>query len=97
MKGRDVSDEEGMEETPDPGETGEAVRIRLDREQRVRDAVGEMPERCRRLLELLYLDSSNPSYEEIAQKLSMPVPSIGPTRARCLEKLRRVLRQRGVR
>jgi RNA polymerase sigma factor (sigma-70 family) len=97
VKHRDVSDEEGMEETPDPAETSEAVRVRADREQKVRDAIGEMSERCRRLLELLYLDPSDPSYVEISEKLNMPVPSIGPTRARCLEKLRRLLRQRGVR
>ena len=96
MKHRDVSDEEGMEATPDPAETSEVVGIRADREQKVREAIGEMAHRCRRLLELLYLDPSNPTYVEISEKLKMPVPSIGPTRARCLEKLRATLRRRGV-
>ncbi len=96
MKHRDVSDEEGMEGTPDPAETSEEVGIRSDREQKVREAIGEMADRCRLLLELLYLDPSDPSYFEISEKLKMPVPSIGPTRARCLEKLRSTLRRRGV-
>ncbi len=96
MKHRDVSDEEGMEATPDTAETGEEAGIRSDREQKVREAIGEMADRCRQLLELLYLDPSDPSYAEIREKLKMPVPSIGPTRARCLEKLRVTLRRRGV-
>jgi hypothetical protein len=32
---------------------------------------------------------SSPSYEEIGAALGMPVGAIGPTRARCLDKLRR--------
>ena len=97
MKHRDLSGEEGMEETPDPSETSEVVQIQLDREQKVREAIADMPDRCRRLLEFLYLDPSSPSYVEIGEKMGMPVPSIGPTRARCLEKLRRLLGQRGIR
>jgi len=97
MKHRDVSDEEGMEETPDTAETSEDARIRCDQEQNVREAVSEMADRCRRLLELLYLDTSDPSYADVSEKLKMPVSSIGPTRARCLDKLRVMLRRRGVR
>jgi DNA-directed RNA polymerase specialized sigma24 family protein len=47
-------------------------------------------------MEMLYFDPKNPSYEEIARALQMPVPSIGPTRARCLEKLRILLKRKGI-
>ncbi len=93
---RDVSDADGMEEAPDPTVSMEQIRVVSDRQQKVRDTIAEMPERCRRLLSLLYLDSKSPSYEEISVKMSMPVPSIGPTRARCLDKLRRLLRRKGI-
>lgn len=96
MKHRSVSDEERLEETPDPGETTEQIRIRTDRQQKVRDTIDGMSDRCRRLLELLYFDHSSPSYVEIGKRLNMPVPSIGPTRARCLDKLRTLLRRRGI-
>ena len=96
MKHRDLSDEEGMEETPDPTETSEETGIRSDREQKAREAIAEMAERCRKLLELLYLDQTEPGYAEISEKLKMPVASIGPTRARCLEKLRTMLRRKGI-
>lgn len=48
-------------------------------------------ERCRRLLVALYFDPDEPSYTEIAQRLGMAPGSIGPTRARCLERLREIL------
>jgi RNA polymerase sigma factor (sigma-70 family) len=48
-------------------------------------------ERCHDLLLALYFDPQEPSYDEVAARLGMPVGSLGPTRARCLEHLKRVL------
>jgi len=56
-------------------------------------AVDELPERCQELIRLLYFDSAEPTYAEVSHRLGMPVASIGPTRARCLEKLRKFLQQ----
>jgi RNA polymerase sigma factor (sigma-70 family) len=50
-------------------------------------AFAALSERCKRLLRLLMADEE-PSYEEVGAALGMPVGSIGPTRIRCLEKLR---------
>lgn len=60
----------------------------LEEEQAVRDALAEVPERCRELLRLLYFVVPEPSYDEIARRLRVPRGSLGPTRRRCLEKLR---------
>jgi len=46
---------------------------------------------CQDLLSALYLDPDQPSYAEVAARLGMAVGSVGPTRIRCLERLRRVL------
>jgi DNA-directed RNA polymerase specialized sigma24 family protein len=46
---------------------------------------------CRDLLSALYLDPKQPSYAEVATRLGMAVGSVGPTRIRCLNRLRRVL------
>jgi RNA polymerase sigma factor (sigma-70 family) len=54
-------------------------------------AIERLDDRCQRLIHLLYFDSKEPSYAEISAELGMPVASIGPTRARCLEKLRKFL------
>lgn len=43
---------------------------------------------CRKLLTALYLDTSQPSYAEVSERLDIPVGSIGPTRARCLKRLK---------
>jgi RNA polymerase sigma factor (sigma-70 family) len=49
---------------------------------------GRLAERCQRLLRMLMADPA-PRYEEVAEALGMPIGSIGPTRARCLERLQR--------
>jgi RNA polymerase sigma factor (sigma-70 family) len=50
-----------------------------------------MDERCRELLTELYLGPEPASYEDIARRFKIAVGSIGPTRARCLKKLRELL------
>ncbi len=56
----------------------------------IRMATERLAPRCRRLLGLLMADDDLP-YKEIAEQLSMPIGSIGPTRGRCLEHLRQIL------
>ena len=46
---------------------------------------------CRDLLSALYLDPKQPSYAEVAARLGMAIGGVGPTRIRCLKRLRRVL------
>ncbi len=61
-----------------------------ERAQAVRDALSLLPRRWQRLLELLMSDPPA-SYLEISDQLGLPVGSIGPTRGRCLERLRELL------
>jgi len=63
----------------------------IEREHTLDRALEQLPERCRKLIQLLYFDSREPSYAEIADAMGMPEASVGPTRARCLEKLRDVI------
>ncbi len=63
----------------------------LEQQHRIRMALSSLDERCRTLLEMLFYASNPPSYAEIAAALGVPEGSIGPTRARCLAKLLRVL------
>ncbi len=57
------------------------------------DGLLEMDVRCRDLLIALYLSGEQVSYEEVARRLGRPIGSIGPTRARCLERLRKILEE----
>lgn len=52
--------------------------------------IASLPERCRALLRVIAF-ADRPDYAELARSLGMPVGSIGPTRGRCLDKLRKHL------
>jgi RNA polymerase sigma factor (sigma-70 family) len=66
-------------------------RIFLEQQQSVRQAVSALPDRCKNLVTMLFYKKDELSYTEIARQMDMPVASIGPTRARCLEKLKKLL------
>jgi RNA polymerase sigma factor (sigma-70 family) len=75
-----------IEPSPPPEDTvlGEDQRARLW------DAVGKLPERCRSLLRIVAF-VHRPDYAEVGARLGMPRGSIGPTRGRCLARLREQL------
>lgn len=61
-----------------------------ERAQAVREALSRLPRLWQRLIELLMADPPA-SYAEISDQLGLPVGSIGPTRGRCLARLRVLL------
>jgi RNA polymerase sigma factor (sigma-70 family) len=61
--------------------------LSAERRQALRDGFATIPARCQLLLRLL-LEDPPPSYQDVSEKLRIPVGSVGPTRARCLHKLR---------
>jgi RNA polymerase sigma factor (sigma-70 family) len=67
------------------------THVMLQQQQLVREAVAALPERCRRLINMLFYEKDELSYADIARSMKMPVASVGPTRARCLEKLKKLL------
>jgi RNA polymerase sigma factor (sigma-70 family) len=85
-------DEEDM---PDAGPLPEEVVQALQQQHDVRRALGQMDGRCQKLLKLLFYQPEPPPYAEIAAALGASEGSIGPTRARCLQKLRRLLDESG--
>jgi DNA-directed RNA polymerase specialized sigma24 family protein len=62
--------------------------LMAERNAALRAAFAELPARCQQLLSMLLSDPPH-SYVEISGKLGIPVGSIGPQRARCLDRLRR--------
>lgn len=55
------------------------------------DALDALDRPCRDLLGALYLDPTQPSYTEIAQRLGRRIGGIGPMRARCLQRIRQLV------
>lgn len=66
----------------------EEEMLAVERRQALRDGFRELTEQCQRLLNKLMSDPP-PSYQTVSEELAMPVGSIGPTRIRCLGKLRK--------
>lgn len=69
--------------------------LAAERRQALREALTELPAGRRELL-LLLLTDPPVAYEEISARLDIPIGSIGPTRARALEQLRRTRALRGL-
>ena len=72
----------------------EQLLLQESRATEVRQALNQLPEKCRDLLLGLF-DNEKKNYREVAESLGMPMGSIGPTRARCLAQLHALLRKRG--
>lgn len=80
---------------PPPMRAPEDVLMAPDIARVVNDLVSQLPFRSQILLRLLSADSPL-SYKEISESLEMPIGSIGPTRARALEHLRKLAANAGL-
>lgn len=82
---------------PDVSEPDESKAEQWERQHMVRRALRELGGRCEELLTALFLDrgGAEANYTAIAKNIGMPVGSIGPTRARCFEKLKAILESLG--
>ena len=88
---RQVPDGEAQLESvadPDPG-PGERL-LSDERDQALWQHFQRLPERCRTLLRIV-AQVARPDYATVAEAMGMPIGSIGPTRGRCLAKLREML------
>ena len=89
---------EALEFHTEPAGAADADLLRADRDAGLWDAFARLGERCRIVLTVLVTEAEDgpPSYRRAAEQLRMPVGSLGPTRARCLEQLRRLLDAGGI-
>ncbi|MEA2217678.1 MAG: hypothetical protein QOJ35_304 [Solirubrobacteraceae bacterium] len=78
---------------PPPGDAAlDDELLRAERATALWEAVARLRPEDQALVRMLASDPP-PSYAEVSAALGMPIGSIGPTRARCLERLRASLRQ----
>ena len=92
---RKHSDSELKENTEAGADFPYEVVQQLEREQMLREALRELNVECRRLIDLLFFTTPPVPYEAAAAELGLARGSMGATRMRCLEKLRRSLAQKG--
>jgi RNA polymerase sigma factor (sigma-70 family) len=74
----------------DDGEHSEAL-VRADDRQEVRAAFARLDEACRQIIAVLVLADPPLPYDEASALLGRPIGSLGPTRGRCLEKMKQLL------
>lgn len=88
---RDMTlDPADLEPHSTPAESAETAAVQNDERARLWRAVATLDDRCQRLLRVLAF-MQRPDYASLSAELKMPVGSIGPTRGRCLAKLRTAL------
>jgi RNA polymerase sigma factor (sigma-70 family) len=83
--------ESRINDLPDDAPLPDEVLLRLEEQHRVRSGVESLDERCRKLLTMLFYNAEPPSYSDIAAATGTREGSIGPTRARCLQKLLKLM------
>jgi RNA polymerase sigma factor (sigma-70 family) len=88
-----TADDVGPVSLDEPSPDGSLIRA--EEHSALARAFGRLAERCQKLLRVLMADPP-PRYEEVAEALGMPIGSIGPTRARCLERLQREVEIAGI-
>ena len=88
-------DDEAAWDAVDEGLLPDQALSELQQHAALNDALAHIDVRCQALLKLLFRDEDDHlGYDEIAQRTGMPIGSIGPSRARCLDKLRRAWAER---
>jgi RNA polymerase sigma factor (sigma-70 family) len=76
---------------PHDGPLPDEEIIRIERTAQLEYAMEQLDDRCHRLLREIFLSHEHATYREIAERLGIPLNSLGPTRSRCLKRLRRIL------
>jgi RNA polymerase sigma factor (sigma-70 family) len=89
-----VDEDAAVEIVDDDAEPVETRLITNERNATLWRAFRRLPERCQRLLRIAV--AMPQAYDEVSSALGMPVGSIGPTRARCLVQLRKLLAGSGL-
>lgn len=88
---------DAIAESADPdAATSEEQVLMLERQHLVRGALQNLSGQCQELLRKLFY-SEEMKYAELSKELAMPVASIGPTRGRCLGRLKLELEKIGYR
>lgn len=88
---------DGDSDLPEPATPAiaESVVQQTQEEQLLRDAMVSLTPKCKRLVELLFFETPPRPYAEVAAELGLALGSIGFTRQKCMERLRRNLHELG--
>jgi RNA polymerase sigma factor (sigma-70 family) len=80
---------------PETPAMAESLVLQTQEEQMLREAMRSLTPQCRRLVELLFFETPPRPYAAVAAELGLALGSIGFTRQKCIERLRRNLHELG--
>ncbi len=98
MADRNVELEPGDAEKPrheDETALPDHMLVQLEQEQLVREVISAMPDRCERMIQMLFFETPSRPYDEVAKELGLATGSIGFIRGRCLAQLKKQLEKKG--
>ncbi|HTX13958.1 MAG TPA: sigma-70 family RNA polymerase sigma factor [Candidatus Baltobacteraceae bacterium] len=91
-------------ETTDPNDAAfdrstparaENILREAQEEQRIREVLAGLPDRCQQLMRMLFFEEPARPYQDVARELGIATGSIGFIRQRCLDRLRKKLVEAG--
>jgi RNA polymerase sigma factor (sigma-70 family) len=88
-------DSEENSAEPEIPPIAESLVVQTQEEQMLREAMATLTPQCHRLVEMLFFESPSRPYAEVAVELGLALGSIGFTRQKCIERLRRQLEDLG--
>jgi RNA polymerase sigma factor (sigma-70 family) len=88
-------DEDVVARLPDPADRPDEWLVADEQRRRLWRAVAQLSDRCQRLMRVVAF-THRPSYQEVSVALGIARGSIGPTRGRCLARLRALLAIDGI-
>jgi RNA polymerase sigma factor (sigma-70 family) len=90
LRRQSVDGEEALTNLPDADPEPADHVLTDERDRTLMRHLGRLSARCRQLLRIVAM-VDRPDYDEVAEAMRMPRGSVGPTRGRCLDKLRSLL------
>jgi RNA polymerase sigma factor (sigma-70 family) len=96
ISGAGELDERELNQVTDSEPVPAELLAAVEREQLVREAMAELPPRCRQMIELLFFEHPPLPYNVVAEKLKLARGSIGFIRGRCLKRLKKILEEKGL-
>ena len=90
-----TSEQEDGAPEPEVPPIADALIRQTEEEQGLREAIAALPSQCRQLVRMLFFETPPRAYSEVARDLGLAVGSIGLTRQRFVERLRKQLEEMG--
>jgi len=97
LQNRTISRDDELAEVPEESVPPEAEAIlhEVEEEQMLRDALSQLPPRCRELIQMLFYEEPSRPYQQVAASLGLAIGSIGLLRQKCLDRMRKGLEALG--